>query len=164
MRRFLREQEILNFLNNELVGYIIDISAIVIAVVTGVAMLYGKVKKFFNSAKALINKNNEDTVSVNRRLDSTNSKIEEVSARYEKVIAEMKEAQQEMQRKYEENIKELVAVTTQFKPIMKLPNALAKVMTSTPDMVKSGNAKKFCDEIGLNDTNFDKAENTQKQA
>ena len=164
MRRFLREQELLNFLNNELVGYIIDISAIVVAVVTGVAMLYGKVSKFFASAKVLINKNNEDTVSVNRRLDSTNSKIEEVSARYEKVIAEMKEAQQEMQRKYEENIKELVAVTTQFKPIMKLPNALAKVMTSTPDMVKSRNAKKFCDEIGLNDTNFDKAENTQKQA
>lgn len=160
---FIREQELLEFFNNELVGYIIDITAIIMSVFAGIVLLYGKFQKAFASAKAIMNKNNEDTQQVNNNLNATNLRIENVNERYDKIVAELKERQQEMQKQYDENIAQLKAVIATFEPIQKLPNAMAKMISCTPNLVENGTAKRFCDELGLNDTNFDKAEQTQQE-
>ena len=156
------KEQVLEFLNNELVSYIIECVAIFLSVVGGIALLLKKIKEVLDKVIVLFKDANDTTAKTNQKLDNVtedNKAVrKEVKEIEESIFARLEaqeKAQQDAFAKQEATMKEYI---NSQQTLLKLPEAFAEMVRCDSNQVRSGVAKKVCDKLGLNDTAFDKAE------
>lgn len=149
------KEQVLDFLNNELISYIIEILAVFFSVCGGTYVIYKKVKGLFEKATALFKTANDNT-------ESTNAELKAVREENIKLRKETQEREDALIARLEKQEKTLENYIKSQETLLKLPEAFAEMVKCTPDQVRTGAAKRVCDKLGLNDTAFDKAEKADK--
>ena len=155
----MKEQAV-EFLNNELVSYIIECTAIFLSVVGGTALLLKKLKAVLDRVIALFKDANDTTAKTNEKLDNVtedNKAVrKEVREIEENIFARLEAVEKQQQEKFEKQETILKEYISQQTTLLKLPEAFAEMVCCTPDQVRNGTAKKVCDKLGMNDSNIKK--------
>ena len=150
------KEQVLDFLNNELVSYIIEIVAVFCSVCGGAFIIYKKVKDMYEKA-TIVFKNATDNT------EKTNGELKAVIEENKKLRKEAKEREDVLMARLEAQEQTLKDYIKSQDTLLRLPEAFAEMVKCTPEQVKTGVARKVCDKLGLNDTTFDKVEKAQKE-
>lgn len=149
------KEQVVDFLNNELISYIIEILAVFFSVCGGAFVIFKKVKELFEKATTVFKSATDNTEKTNGELKAVieeNKRLRNEAKEREDVLMARLEAQEQILKDY---------IKSQD-TLLKLPEAFAEMVCCTPDQVRSGVARKVCDKLGMNDTAFDKAEKQKK--
>ena len=148
------KEQVLDFLNNELISYIIEILAVFFSVVGGVLVIFKKTKELFEEAKNTFKSATDNTEKVNNELKTELKAVIEENKQLRK---EAKEREDVLMARLESNENTLKEYIKTQGTLLKLPEAFAEMVCCTPEQVKTGVARKVCDKLGMNDTALDKA-------
>ena len=149
------KEQALDFLNNELVSYIIEFLTIFFSVVGGMALLIKKAKEIFDKATASFKSASDNT-------EKTNNELKAVVEENKRLRKEAKEREDVLMARLEAQEQTLKDYIKSQDTLLRLPEAFAEMVCCTPDQVRNGVARKVCDKLGMNDTAFDKAEKQKK--
>lgn len=160
------KEQALDFLNNELVSYIIEVLAIFFSVTGGVMVIFKKTKDMLIKATGVFKTATDNTEKTNGKLDvvaednkKTRQEVKDIEMKLFKRLEEQEALQKEEFKKQQELLENYIK---QQEVLLKLPEAFAEMVKCTPEQVKTGVARKVCDKLGLNDTSFEKAEKQTK--
>lgn len=149
------KEQVLDFLNNELISYIIEILAVFFSVCGGTYVIFKKVKELFEKATTVFKSATDNT-------EKTNTELKAVIEENKKLRKEAKEREDVLMARLEAQEQTLKDYIKSQDTLLKLPEAFAEMVCCTPDQVRNGVARKVCDKLGMNDTAFDKAEKQKK--
>lgn len=156
------KEQVLELLNNELVGYIIEVLAIFFSVVGGMFLLIKKVKEVLDRVIALFKDANANSETTNNNLKTVaedNKKVrKEVREIEENIFTRLEAVEKQQQEQFERQESILKEYISQQTTLLKLPEAFAEMVCCTPDQVRNGTAKRVCDKLGMNDSNVKKEE------
>ena len=169
------KEQVVEFLNNELVSYIIEVLAIFFSVTGGVMVIFKKTKELFEKASNVFKTATDNTEKTNGKLDAvtednkkTRLEVKDIELKLFSRLEEQEKLRKEEFAKQQEELKKQKEILENYikqqEVLLKLPQAFAEMVKCTPEQVKTGVAKKVCDVLGLNDTVFDKAEKEKQEA
>ena len=156
-------EEILNFMNNEVVSYIMDFVIAFGGVMIGILMIYNKTVKLFGDAKTKLNSAKTETVEQNKVVVENTKEIKLLQAKNDEVVSKVQQSNdiqlskmKELTERNEAILAEMKELLTQFKPLINLPKAFIQTVINNPESVKSGVAKKVSDILEINTDNVEK--------
>lgn len=160
-------EEILSFLNNEVVSYIMEFIIAFGGVVMGVLIIYNKTVKLFGNAKNVLNSAKTETTEQNKVVVENTKELRALKQKEDEVVSELKETRTdiqtefskrtaEMQQKVDDLVVELKSIIAEIKPLLNLPKAFIQTVINNPESVKTGVAKKVSDILEVNNDNIEK--------
>lgn len=156
------KEQVVEILNNELAGYIIEVVTIFCSVIGGMFLLVKKVKELYEKAVSAFKTAHETTEKTNSNLEAVTKDNQavrlEVKEIEERIFARLEAVERKQQEQNEEQKEILQSYIEKQSVLLKLPEAFAEMVKNDSKQVRTGVAKRICDKLGLNDTTFDKVE------
>lgn len=153
--------QIVEFLNNEIVGYAIQSVVGFGSGFVGVCALLKRAKKTINDTTTVLGETNTNSFNTNKEVAKTRESVEETKQSVLALKEEVRKEREDLKLQREELMAEFKATMNtvnefvdSLQPLLNLPQAFAQSVSLNSESVKNGAARKVNDILGFNKDNL----------
>lgn len=156
--------QIVEFLNNEIVGYAIQSVVGFGSGLAGVCALLRRTKKAIDDTTTVLETTNTNSSDTNKEVEKTRKEVEEAKKSVLALKEEVKKEREELMAEFKATMNTVNEFVDSLQPLLNLPQAFAQSVSLNSESVRNGAARKVNDILGFNKDNLQTNANQNTKA